>query len=351
MSRNKPGSNAGLTLTRRQLLSGGLAAAAAWPTARGAASGAKPAESTVYAQIRWIDEREDPSLTVETDELVARVIDNTGLRPRPGAWWMEQNYSHHLGYHGIRALWNRDERRNIVAPFFSWLSLQGLQVEHLELDPVDSRARAGVGRGWPMTLKREDGGALLQIPRRPVSGIEYDLRITPSGPDSLDFSVRFTLHKKGGSPAKLRASWPCYMSTFDEVALYYPVGDPKRPRWESFGQREPFVLGEPVNYVHSQQEFRPARAPAFPAVFGQIGSRVLAIMVSDPRVEFFLVNAGGHIAYLPVQNPAWDFSLTVPDYEPGRPVGFRGRILYKTWEGEKEITRRYHAWRREVDES
>ena len=71
-----PGSESGSigrpALTRRQLLSGGLAAsvAAAWPTARAAAAATKPADGTVYEQIRWIDEREDPSLTVETDELV-----------------------------------------------------------------------------------------------------------------------------------------------------------------------------------------------------------------------------------------------------------------------------------------
>ena len=49
-----------------------------------------------------------------------------------------------------------------------------------------------------------DGGQIQLF--NAARGIEYELRIIPSGPDSLDFAVRFTLHKKGGSPAKLRAS-------------------------------------------------------------------------------------------------------------------------------------------------
>ena len=32
-----------------------------------------------YEDIKYIPESEDPSLSIETDELVAKVIDNTGL--------------------------------------------------------------------------------------------------------------------------------------------------------------------------------------------------------------------------------------------------------------------------------
>ena len=298
-----------------------------------------------YDSLRWVDEREDPSLTIETEELVAKIIDNTGLRPRPGSHWMEPNYTHHFGYHGIRALWQKDERRNIVAPFYSWLTLQMLRVEGLERDPIDSRAMSGVGRGWPMRMEKQGAGVLLKIPRMPVSGIEYDFHVRPSGPDSLDFEVRFTLHKKTREPAKFLASWPCYMSTFDEVQLHVPAGDPDRPTWRAFGDREPFVIGETVNYVHSQRGFSPPAPLAFPAVFGRIGSRVLALMVSRPEVRFYLINAGGHRSYYPVQNPAWDFALELPDYEVGRPFGFKGRLLYKGWDGAGEIAVRYRQWR------
>jgi hypothetical protein len=298
-----------------------------------------------YQSLRWVDERQDPSITLETDELVAKVIDNTGLRPHPGSMWMEQGYSHHLGYHGIRALWNKEERRNIVAPFNSWLNLQGLNVEGLKLDRVDSRARFGIGRGWPIRMRRDSNGVLLRISKMPVSKIEYSLLLSPSGPDSLDFTVNFVLHEKKRNPASFYASWPCYMSTFEEVRLYSPSGDPGAPVWEPFGEPESFVIGEPVGYVHSQRTFSPKRTPAFPAVYGRIGSRVMAIMASRPEVSFFLVNAGGHRAYSPVQNPAWDFSFRLPDYQPGQAFGFRGRIIYKPWRGAGEITARYHQWK------
>jgi len=301
-----------------------------------------------YDSLQWVDERQDPSITLETDELMVKVIDNTGLRPRPESAWMEQGYSHHFGYHGIRALWNKEERRNIVAPFFSWLNLQNLKVEGLELDPVDSRARFGIGRGWPIQMKKDSGGILLKISKMPVSGVEYSLFLLPSGPDSLDFTITFVLHKKRQNPASFFASWPCYMSTFDEVQLYSPSGDPRTPFWEPFGEPEPFVIGEPVGFVHSQRTFSPRQIPAFPAVYGRIGSRVLAMMTSRPEVKFFLVNAGGHRPYLPVQNPAWDFSFNLPDYNPGQAFGFRGRIIYKTWRRADEITGRFQQWKKSL---
>ena len=34
-----------------------------------------------YDEIRYVPEREDPSITVETRDLAAKVIDNTGLLP------------------------------------------------------------------------------------------------------------------------------------------------------------------------------------------------------------------------------------------------------------------------------
>jgi hypothetical protein len=303
-----------------------------------------------YESLQWVDERQDPSITLETDELMVKVIDNTGLRPRPESAWMEQDYSHHLGYHGIRAFWNKEERRNIVAPFFSWLNLQNLKVEGLALDPVDSRARFGIGRGWPIQMKKNSSGVLLKISKMPLSGVEYSLFLLPSGPDSLDFTITFVLHEKKQNPAPFLASWPCYMSTFDEVQLHSPSGNPEAPVWEPFGEPESFIVGESVGFVHSQRTFSPRRPPAFPAVYGRIGSRVLAIMISRPEVKFFLVNAGGHRPYLPVQNPAWDFSFNLPDYKPGQAFGFRGRIIYKSWHGADEITARYLEWKDKGDD-
>ena len=113
-----------------------------------------------YEQLRYVPESEDPSLTIETDELVVKVIDNTGLLAPPAAGKAYFNASHvftpfvhHLGYHGIRTLYSKKEKRNLVIPFASWLNLQGANLEGLETDPVDERAYAGVGRGWPLKLQ------------------------------------------------------------------------------------------------------------------------------------------------------------------------------------------------------
>jgi len=322
----------------------GAAAMAVLPLAR-AQSGQQGFQ---YHSIRWVDEAEDPSLTLETGDLVAKIIDNTGLlvhrNPDNPVLEGEPPFSHYLGYHAIRALWRKDERRNIVSPFASWLNLQHLEVDGLQLEPVDSRAKWGIGRGWPLRMEKAGRGVVLSTPIMPVSGISYTFRIEPAGADSLDFEMSFVLHKKNKAKAVFYAEWACYMSTYDEVALYAPAGSREKPDWKPFGEKPPCIIGEAVNYVHSQQAFHPSFPVALPLTYGRIGPRVLAMMVSRPEVGFFVVNAGGHRRYFPVQNPAWDLELKLPDYEPGQPFGFRGRLLYKSWEGPEEILELYKKW-------
>jgi len=188
----------------------GLAAAAALPFGP-----VQPSQKDFqYESIRWVDETQDPSITLETRQLVAKIIDNTGLRVHPNpdnpAFQGDIAFSHYLGYHAIRAFWRKDERWNIVDPFASWLNLQGLEVEGLQLDPVDSRALYGIGRGWPMRLTREGRGAVLTTPDMPVSGIKYTFRIEPAGEDSLDFEMSFVLQKKNKAKAAFYAEWACY---------------------------------------------------------------------------------------------------------------------------------------------
>ena len=112
-----------------------------------------------YDQLRYVDEQQDPSLTIETADLVVKVIDNTGLlqvrnegvQSYLGAYSYHDivPLSHHLGYHGIRTFYHKREKRNLVVPWCSWLNLQTFQLEGIENDPVDERAWAGTGRGWP----------------------------------------------------------------------------------------------------------------------------------------------------------------------------------------------------------
>jgi hypothetical protein len=71
-------------------------------------------------------------------------------------------------------------------------------------------------------------------------------------------------------------------------------------------------------------------------------------MAGRPEVSFFLANGGGHRNFFPVQNPAWDFQLDLPDYEPGRPFGFRGRICYAPWRGQADVVSRYKSFRGEL---
>lgn len=104
------------------------------------------------------------------------------------------------------------------------------------------------------------------------------------------------------------------------------------------------MLGDAENYVHKQDAFF-AENQAAPVGFGRIGSRVLAIMVSDPRVRFFVVNSGGHQNWQSIQNPAWDFDYLIEDYPLEKALGFNGRLVYTAFTSREDLLERYRAWR------
>ena len=308
-----------------------------------------------YADIRSTDESQDPSLTIETAELVAKVIDNTELtcrrneatRSRFGRYGTNNPLpsSHHLGYHGIRTLYHKEERRNLVVPLVSWLNLQNMALAGIENDPVDERAWSGLGRGWPIRLESVGAGARLTIEPMPVMQFRYSLELQPAQPDGIDFSVRFVLNRKpNAGPARLRASWPCYMNAYDDVRFFYPKRDGVNGwTWCSLGEPPDIVIGEAVGYDHDQMGYV-AEEQAMPVGYGRIGERVLILMFDDPGVRLFVVNAGGHMPFSPVQNPAWDFEWEVSDYPVGEEIGFDGRIVYRRIEQPDDAIGLYERW-------
>ncbi len=152
-----------------------------------------------YPQIREVPESEDPSITIETRDLVAKVIDNTALvlPPNPDSQDWAARYGLHkpfpfsrrVGGHGIRTFYHKEERRNVVAPIASWLNFQHVSLEGIETDPSDDRVWAGVPRGWPMRLQSHGSGARLVIDPLPKMQFSYTLDIDPVQHDALDFSI------------------------------------------------------------------------------------------------------------------------------------------------------------------
>lgn len=305
-----------------------------------------------YDALRYIPESDDPSLTLETEELLANVIDNTGLLAPPmespsyfNASHRVTPFVHHFGYHGIRTLYHKAEKRNLVVPFVSWLNLQTATLEGIDPDPVDERAWAGRGRGWPIRLERAGTGAMLRLEPLPSMQIGYSLEIQPAEPDGFDFAVRFEFGRRPASgPTRFHASWPCYVNAYDDVRLFYPRRHSAEGwQWDSIGEKPEVIVGETVNYHHVQEVFR-AEDPALPLGYGRIGERVLILMFSDPAVRLFVVNAGGHLFFSPVQNPAWDFEWVVEDYPLHRPVGFDGKLIYTHFESHDQVLDRYQQW-------
>jgi hypothetical protein len=308
-----------------------------------------------YDALRYVPDEEDPSLTIETERLVAKVIDNTGLSlpadPEAKSHYARYPmhrllpYSHHLGYHGLRTLYDRSEKRNLVVPTASWLNLQTVEFAGLANDPVDERAWAGVGRGWPMRLEPKGRGALLTVDPLPQTQFRYTIEFQPAEPDGIDFSMRFVFHRRPDTgPCRFHATWPCYMNAYDDVRFFYPKGaSPDQWAWAGLGEKPDFILGETVGYRHQHRGYN-VEEQALPVGYGLIGERALILMFNDPRVKFFVVNGGGHFALSPVQNPAWDFRWVVEDYPLDTPVGIDGRLIYTAFQGEDEVLQRYREW-------
>ena len=322
-----------------------------------------------YSDLRYVPEAEDPSLRIETRDLVIMVIDNSGLlcefvAPHEGAYIGPKHHmvpiSHHLGYHGVRTLYDKRERRNIVAPFVSWLNLQGFSLtkpdgNEIAVDPIDERARRGVGRGWPMTIDRDGKGVRLRIGPAAQSGLQYTITIHPHEPDGIDVRFEFLLTKGPGCNPTLTGTWPCYMSTLFEVALAYPQGprndllDGASPwTWASMGERRNWILGETVGFDWSQEGFFPEQAAA-PMAYGRIGSRTLLFSFDDDGVVPYVANGGGHFQSSSVENPAWDFRRTWESVQVGIPVSFGGRVEYFEFRGEDDVAERYRTFRRRIE--
>jgi len=314
-----------------------------------------------YPELDYRLESDDPSLTIETGRLVAKVIDNNGLRRLDAKPYFGKpvfgTFTHHFGYHGIRTLYDKAERRNVVAPFVSILNWQNVRIDDVELDPVDDRAAYGVPRGWPLVLRQFDGEVSLRLDPMPLGEFAYRLTIRPAAdesPDALDFSVRFLFGKKSAN-GRFSASWACYLAGWDTVAMHYPAhaaqpagvrGDShelSRLVWKTIGDPPDMVIGEPVGYVHDQAAFAPDDV-ALPLAYVRIGERVFVLMFGDPAVRPFLVNSGGHLFCSPVQNPALDFLWEIAEPPTDASVGFDGRLVYTVYAGDDDILRRYEAF-------
>jgi len=308
-----------------------------------------------YDQIQYVPEAQDPSITIETRNLVAKVIDNSGLsleadndiKSHFGRYGTNSfvPFSHHLGYHGLRTVYDKQEKRNLVVPLASWFNLQSVRLDGIENDPVDERAWAGVGRGWPMRVEQKGAGAAVHLDPLPRTQFAYSIEFQPAEPNGIDFSIQFVFHRKPDTgPACCQATWPCYMNAYDDVRFFYPKGDaPGNWQWASLGEKPNMLIGEPVGYVHEQTKYH-VEQQAFALGYGRIGSHALTLMFDDPLVEFYVVNAGGHTTLSPVQNPAWDFRWRIEDYPLNEPVGFRGRLVYDTFENEEKIFETYQQW-------
>ncbi len=311
-----------------------------------------------YAEIKEVAEEDDPSVTLETRDLVAKVIDNTGLvlppNPESQDWAARYGlhkplpFSRRVGNHGIRTFYHKQERRNVVAPLACWLNFQNVSLQGIENDAVDDRVWAGTPRGWPLRIEARAGGARLVLDPLPQTQFSYVLDVAPAEPDALDFTIELTFHRlpERGRPI-FRGAWSCYMNSLDDVRLFYPKGTVQRWEWGAVGEKADFIPGETVGYSHQQAVYF-AEQQALPLGYMQVGPYAVALMFDNSAVRLFVVNAGGHLFFNPLHNPAFDFEWVIEDYPVEEPVRLAGRIVYAKFQDANEVLERYSAWNRSM---
>jgi hypothetical protein len=308
-----------------------------------------------YDELKYVTENDDPSITIETEEISARIIDGSGIILPPQKTGSRLFYQegmrvtdlvHNLGFHGIHEFYSKIQRRNIVAPFISWLNLQNMIIEGIDNDPSDERAFGTSGaRGWPIKIEEKGKGAILFMKPLSKTKVEYSIEFQPAEPDGIDFITRFLIKGENNeNPSNLTVSWPLYTNALDDVHFYYPCKEQEEGwKWKTIGENPEFILGRTVHFKHDYKYLKTEHEHYYVG-YGRIGEYALILMHDEPGMNFYVNTAGGHYSFSSVQNPAWGFMWTKYKYTFNKSFGFRGRIIYTKYENDEKVIDRYNKW-------
>lgn len=286
-----------------------------------------------------------PELTVRAGELVATVRGN-----EPDADPMD----------GPPSGLSRLSWRGGASPFAS----AGLNLEHVFAAHPDPRNGFGprAGRLELVPLAGGDGATLVR--RREEDPWPVSTRLTYElvAPSYVDFELEATIHDASQfQPEDLVVFFlASYVEGASDVELSFRglpgPGQPEqwvrtRPRGKEAGETyvpldSPGLPPHPED-VHLQLNAGHEDWPriARPYCFGRVGEMVLALFLDvlrseDEEVRFTVMRWRAHEG-----RPAWDLGWVVHELHDGKTARLRGRLLWKPFVSEEDVTREYEAWR------
>ncbi len=270
---------------------------------------------------------------------------------------------HRAGYNGVFSISSPDCDETPFVPLYAGLNLENF---------FDARPRHPDNavffepRVQDMRFERvgERAVELYQAPT-PFYGIESRTRFELKEPYYIDLSFRCIPRKDDLAGGFFGVFWASYINEPDNKSYYFLAGGSTldEPVWVQFMTQQhdlnstvlseddtelPLDTSVPVLW----NRFSPLRYSE-PFFYGRFRNMVLIfIFEPNPHIRFaHSPSGGGSTRAKDGHNPAWDFQLVVPDYEPNREYGLNMRLVYKPWVDRADVleeVRRYLASRRDA---
>jgi hypothetical protein len=264
---------------------------------------------------------------------------------------------HKRGYSGIAELYNTAaKQKNLFVPKYA-----GLNFEHIFSGDSASY-------GWNMYECRL---APMKVIKH--SGTKTELRQSRTQNWPLGSRIVYEAKNEGieftytGTPLEDAWKKQGYIGLFFASYIYEPeqkgiyfIGQSKDNHMPHWIYHLPVSHGLQANHRPARSKFHPAMDTAgfpntlalikgvsdfeysYPFFYGLRGDNVIIMMFEKPKegeINFAQSPDGAS-----EKDPAWDFIFYQRKYKIGKPFTFRGRVVYKRFEGKEDVMKTYEQW-------
>lgn len=280
------------------------------------------------------------TITMDNGVLKATFVDNSSYGV------------HKKGYNGISELFHKDQDSTLFVPDFS-----GVNLEHIF--GGDSLISLFEPRRQPMTIEGiSDRKVRLHQPETGISKVESWTTFQLVDPHYIDVEFRFVVHDKSMfNHGYIGLFWASYINSPEKLGINLEgkrknSGDPSQWIYVQSAKH-----GENGTHMGDSDGYHFYMAPNFnvdlavevseyvftkPYYYGRFHNMVFAYLFDNPEE--------GTIRFSKSPNgagegkPAWDFQYLLPEFEVGKEYSIRWRVVYKKWEGQKDIEKEFSSW-------
>ncbi|MCG2459486.1 hypothetical protein K8352_01850 [Flavobacteriaceae bacterium F89] len=281
-----------------------------------------------------------PTVTLVNEELKATFVDNSSYGV------------HKQGYNGISELFHKDQDSTLFVPNFA-----GVNLEHIF--GGDSLVSLFEPRRQPMTIKRiSDRKVLLHQPETSISKVESWTTFQLVDPHYIDVEFRFMAHDISiFNHGYIGLFWASYINFPAKLGINFKG----RKKHSSDASRWIYAYsekhGENGTHIGHNDTYGFYIAPNFnvdltvevseyvftePYYYGRFHNMVFAYLFEEPEegvIRFSKSPSGAGEG-----RPAWDFQYILPNFEVGKEYSIKWRVVYKKWDGQKDIDEEYISW-------